>query len=125
MGGAARFAHMALAADPVAYQLEVGRVQHERQIKELKDKFAVELAEVRRVLTAEIVEVRRDLIASRAEVEHFRAANADLQCHLQEQDAELKNVKSVNADLEQKLRAFDNISKFMAEFARGEMRGER
>jgi hypothetical protein len=123
--GAARFASVQAARDPIARQYLIDRAGYEKQIKELKDKFAIDFETLRRQLTSQLVAAHRELTASRSEAEHLKSTNADLQCRLQEQDTAMKNLKAVNVDLEQKLRAFDNISKFMAEVARGEMRGER
>ena len=67
-GNAARFAHLSLlGSDPVAYQVEVERSRHEREIKTLEDKFASEVAAAkdaaRREMIAEVASVRRELIA--------------------------------------------------------------
>ena len=123
--GAARFAFAQLASDPEALKLEVDRIQYEREIKKIREEHAAELAALRLQLTSHLAAAHRQLTASRSEVEHLKSVNCDLQCRLQEQDAAMKNLKAVNADLEQQLRAFGNISKFLAEVARGEMRGER
>jgi hypothetical protein len=129
MGSAARLAHYInkklKETDPVAYQIKVDRMRHEREVKTLKDKFADDLAAMRRELTAELAGARRELIASRSEVEHLKAANADLQCRVQERDAAMNNLKAVNADLEQQLRACANVSRLIAEAARGETGGVR
>jgi hypothetical protein len=127
--GAARFAHLSrLASDP-EYRFEVERSWHEQKIKALKDKFAVEVAAardaVRGELTAEVASVRRELIATRSEAEQLRAANVDLQRKLQDDEAAMRSLKAGNADLQQQLRAFSNITKFLAEVARGETQGER
>jgi hypothetical protein len=53
----------------------------------------------------------------------LKAANAALQYRVREQDAAMSNLKVVNADLEQQLRACANVSRLIAEVARGEAGG--
>jgi hypothetical protein len=125
-GNAARFAHLSLlGSDPVAYQVEVERSRHEREIKTLEDKFASEVAAAkdaaRREMIAEVASVRRELIAARSEADKLKAANADLQCRLQDDEAVVMSLKVDNADLQRQLRALNNITTFLAEVARGEM----
>ena len=96
-GNAARFAHLSLlGSDPVAYQVEVERSRHEREIKTLEDKFASEVAAAkdaaRREMIAEVASVRRELIAARSEAEQLRAANADLQRKLQDNEAAMRSI---------------------------------
>jgi hypothetical protein len=127
--GAARLAHLSrLASDP-AYRLEVERSRHEGEIKALKDKLAIEVAAardaVRRELIAEVASVRRELTVVRSEADRFKVANSDLQRKLEDDEAAMSSLKATNADLQRQLRAFNNISTFLAEVARGEMRGER
>jgi hypothetical protein len=68
--------------------------------------------------------VRRELIAARSEAEQLKAANADLQRKLQDDEAAMRSLQSFNADLQQQVRGFSNITKFLTEVARGETRGE-
>jgi hypothetical protein len=123
--GAARLAAAQVLRDPVATKYLIDHHAYQKQIQDLKEKAAAELNESRRQLTTQLIAMNRELAASRAEVEALRSANRDLQQKLQEQDVELKNLRSVNVDLEQKVRACGNITKFLAEVARGEMGGER
>jgi chromosome segregation ATPase len=127
--GAARLAHLSrLASDP-GYRLEVERSRHEQEIKALKDKFAIEVAAARdaarRELTIELASVRRELFAARSEADQLKAANADLQRKLQDDEAAMMSLKADNADLQRQLQALNNITTFLAVVARGETRGEK
>ena len=64
--------------------------------------------------------VRRELIAARSEADQLRAANADLQRRLQDDEVAMKGLQSANADLQRQLQALNNITTFLAEVARGE-----
>jgi hypothetical protein len=68
--------------------------------------------------------LRRELTAARSEAQQLRAASTELQRNLQDDEAAMRNLQPVNADLQQQLRAFSNITKFLAEVVRGETRGE-
>jgi predicted RNase H-like nuclease (RuvC/YqgF family) len=123
--GAARFAAVQVLRDPVATKYLIDHHAYQKQIQEIKEKAAAELETSRRQLTSKLVAAHRELTASRSEVEHLKSANADLQSRLQEQDASMKMLQATNADLERQLRACGNITKFLAEIAHGETRGER
>jgi hypothetical protein len=123
--GAARFAAVQALRDPIMKQYLIDHHAYQKQIQDLKDKSASELEELRRQLTSQLVTMNRQLTSSRVEVEALKSANTHLQCRVQEQDAELKKLKIENVDLQQHFRACGNITKFLAEIARGEMRGEQ
>jgi predicted nucleic acid-binding Zn-ribbon protein len=123
----ARLAHLSkLASDP-AYRLEVERSCYEQKIKALEEKLATAAARdaAYRELSAEAASVRRELIAARSEADQLKVANADLQRKLQDDETAMRSLQSANADLQRQLRALNNITTFLAEVARGEMRGER
>jgi hypothetical protein len=123
--GAARLASVQANRDPVVRQYLIDHHAYQKQIQEIKDKAAAELDESRRNLTSQLVTTHRQLTASLTEVEALRNANHDLQVKLQEKDVELTHLRSVNVDLEKKVRACGNITRFLEEIARDEMRGER
>jgi hypothetical protein len=68
--------------------------------------------------------LRRELTAARSEAQQLRAASTELQRNLQDDEAAMTNLQSINADLQRQLQALDNITTFLAKVARGETGGE-
>jgi hypothetical protein len=120
--GAARFAAVnkkLQETNPAAYEAKMDSLRYERELKIIRDKFAADLDTSRRRLTSQLVEMKRQLIASRDEVASLRSANADLRIKLQDFNATIESLKSVNTDQEKKLRACGNITRFLNEIASG------
>ena len=117
--GAARFAAVQASRDPQTRQYMIDVAGYEAKLNELRDKSARELNDVRRQLMHEIVDLRRELIASRETSQNLRSGSAQLQSRLQDQDETIRGLRGVNAALEEKLRGFNNVARFMTEIARG------
>jgi hypothetical protein len=122
--GAARLAAITAARHPEykKYVVDVAAFnarirERDEKLKEQETKFLAEIETSRRNLLFTL----RELKFSRDETARVKSSNADLQQKLQDQDAMIAGLRSVNADLEKKVKGFGNIAAFLGKIASGEV----